>query len=211
MRLRLRLRAIAVTRLHDAFTMRAIVYDVDRMSCRSTVHALIAAHRPWDDPEALHRARMLELTAVPGDPLRRDHFAPGHFTASAFVLAPEREALLLVHHRKLDRWLQPGGHVEASDADLLAAARREVREETGIAELELERPGTFDLDVHPIPALGHELPHEHFDVRFLFRARTRELRVSAESKAVRWVALSELDGRVSDESVLRAVRKLTAS
>lgn len=181
------------------------------MSCRSTVHALIAAHRPWDTQEAEHQSRMLELTAVPGDPLRRDHFLPGHFTASAFVLAPDRTSLLLVHHRKLDRWLQPGGHVETTDRDLLAAARREVLEETGIAELELERPGSFDLDVHPIPALGHELPHEHFDVRFLFHATTRELVLSAESKAVRWVPLSELDARVSDESVLRAVRKLSSS
>lgn len=185
------------------------------MSCRATLHALLSAHAPWDAREAQHRARMLELTAVPGDPLRRDHFAPGHFTASAFVLAPDRAALLLVHHRKLDRWLQPGGHVEATDGDLLAAARREVLEETGIAELDLEQPGSFDLDVHPIPALGLELPHEHFDVRFLFRAGTSELRLSAESKAVRWVPLAELDAgsgsSVSDESVLRAVRKLSVS
>ena len=154
---------------------------------------------------------MLELCGASGDPLRRDHFEPGHFTASAFVLAPDRGALLLVHHRKLDRWLQPGGHVEPGDADLLAAARREVLEETGIAELALERTGSFDLDVHPIPALGPELPHEHFDVRFLFRAGTRALRLSSESKAVRWVPLSEIDRADSDESVLRAVRKLSES
>jgi 8-oxo-dGTP pyrophosphatase MutT (NUDIX family) len=181
------------------------------MSCRATLHTLLAAHRPWGDDEARHQARMLELCGAPGDPLRRDHFAPGHFTASAFVLAPDRSALLLVHHRKLDRWLQPGGHVEPGDADLLAAARREVLEETGIAELELERTGSFDLDVHPIPALGHELPHEHFDVRFLLRAGTRALRLSSESKAVRWVPLPEIEHAGSDESVLRAVRKLGQS
>jgi 8-oxo-dGTP pyrophosphatase MutT (NUDIX family) len=188
--------------------MESIDYDVDAMTCRTTLHALLSAHRAADAQESEHRARMLELCAVPGDPLRRDHFDPGHFTASAFVLAPDRGALLLVHHRKLDRWLQPGGHVEPGDADLCAAARREVLEETGLGELELERPGSFDLDVHPIPPLGSELAHHHFDVRFLFRAHERELRVSAESKAVRWVPLAEIGGAGSDESVLRAVRKL---
>jgi 8-oxo-dGTP pyrophosphatase MutT (NUDIX family) len=186
------------------------------MSCRASLRALLEAHHAADAEEARHRARMLELATVPGDPLRRDHFEPGHFTASAFVLCPERAALLLLHHRKLDRWLQPGGHIETDDADLIAAARREVLEETGIAELSLEHAGSFDLDVHAIPALGHELPHEHFDVRFLFRAGTRELRLSAESKAMRWVPLAELVASAgsstgSDQSVLRAMRKLGES
>jgi 8-oxo-dGTP pyrophosphatase MutT (NUDIX family) len=187
------------------------------MSCRATLRALLEAHRAANADEERHRARMLALANVPGatgeadvtvHPLRRDHFDPGHFTASAFVLSPDRAALLLVHHRKLDRWLQPGGHVEAGDADLIAAARREVLEETGIAGLALEHADSFDLDIHPIPALGSEPPHEHFDVRFLFRARTRDLRVSSESKAVRWVPLTEIGAAGSDESVLRAVRKL---
>jgi len=178
------------------------------MSCRTTLRALLEAHRAANADEARHRERMLELANATSDPLRRDHFEPGHFTASAFVLSPDRAALLLVHHRKLDRWLQPGGHVEASDLDLIAAARREVLEETGIAELELLQPASFDLDVHPIPALGRELPHEHFDVRFLFRAGTPELRLSSESKAVRWVPLAEIAAAGSDESVLRATRKL---
>src|SRR5262249_25749194 len=121
----------------------------------------------------------------------------------------------------LDRWLQPGGHLEASDADIVAAARREVLEETGIAELALHGAGCFDLDVHALPQLGSEPPHEHFDVRFLFVARSRALPVSAESKAVRWVPLSEIEAVTdtaparrdgasveSDESVMRVVRKI---
>jgi 8-oxo-dGTP pyrophosphatase MutT (NUDIX family) len=145
---------------------------------------------------------------VGGDPFRRDHFQPGHFTASGFVLSPRRDALVLVHHRKLDRWLQPGGHLEASDADIVAAARREIFEETGLAELAQQGDGSFDLDVHALPALGPEPEHEHFDVRFLFVARTPSLQVSAESKAVRWVPLSEIESVESDESVMRVVRKV---
>jgi 8-oxo-dGTP pyrophosphatase MutT (NUDIX family) len=151
---------------------------------------------------------MLALAATSGDPFRRDHFAPGHFTASAFILAPAGDGLLLVHHAKLDRWLQPGGHVEAGDSDLLAAARREALEEVGLADLPCEVEGPFDLDVHAIPARGAEPAHEHFDVRFLFRAPHERHERSEESHDARWFALRELDAAGFDASVLRAVRKL---
>ena len=119
---------------------------------------------------------------------------------------------LLILHPKLGRWLQPGGHVEALDTDLLAAARREVEEEVGLAQLPLACEGIFDLDVHRIPPLGREPAHEHFDVRFLFRAPDRTLRVGAETEAkvAHWVSLAELDDDASDASVLRAARKLAA-
>src|SRR5262245_7885037 len=124
------------------------------MSLRLALRSALEPYRPLDRVEAEHRERMLALADANGDPFRRDHFAPGHFTASAFILAPAGDALLLVHHAKLDRWLQPGGHVEADDVDLLAAARREALEEVGLADLPCEVEGPFDLDVHTIPARG---------------------------------------------------------
>ena len=163
------------------------------MDRRLQLHALLEAHRPLDDRERGFRARMLELIAAPDDPFRRDRFVPGHFTASAIVLAPEGGAMLEVHHAKLERWLQPGGHVEPSDATLEFAARREVEEETGLAELASE-PGArmpFDLDIHAIPSRGAEPEHLHFDVRFLFRARTRVCRAGDGARAVRWTDLTE--------------------
>lgn len=170
-------------------------------------------HACFDLVERAHRARMLQLTQAAGDPpagdpFARDHFEPGHFTASAFVLSPERDALLLIHHRKLDRWLQPGGHVEPGDADMLAAARREALEEVGMGELALGGEGPFDLDVHDIPARADEPGHAHFDVRFLFVAPSRSFALSSESKAARWVLLSELCGPHVDASVARAAAKL---
>ena len=109
------------------------------------------------------------------------------------------------------RWLQPGGHVEPHDADLLAAARREVAEEVGLFDLPLAVQAAFDLDVHRIPALGREPAHEHFDVRFLFRAQDRELRASEHgTETARWFALHELEAEGSDRSVQRAARKLRA-
>jgi 8-oxo-dGTP pyrophosphatase MutT (NUDIX family) len=178
------------------------------MPDRAALEHLLQAHTPRDATEREHRARMLALTRTPGDPFVRDHFVPGHFTASGFVVSPDSRALLLIHHRKLGRWLQPGGHVEVSDADLVSAARRELGEEVGLEDLPLESAGIFDLDVHAIPALGSEPAHEHFDVRFLFRAASLELGTGGDQELARWVPLHEIDALTSDRSVMRAVEKL---
>ena len=163
---------------------------------------------PHDQEEAGHLAAMSALAQAAGDPCRRDHFVPGHFTASAFILSPERDALLLIFHGKLARWLQPGGHVDVDDLDLLAAARREAAEEVGLSQLELLAPAPFDLDVHEIPALRGDPAHRHYDVRFLFRAETRAVQAASDAKAARWVPLPEIDLEISDRSVMRAVEKL---
>jgi 8-oxo-dGTP pyrophosphatase MutT (NUDIX family) len=177
---------------------------------RSALAEQLARHRPSAPLERRHVQRMQALLRAQ-DPFARSHFRPGHFTASAFVLSPERDALLLIHHRKLDLWLQPGGHVEAEDEDLIAAARREVLEEVGIPALKLLRPGIFDVDIHAIPARPDEPAHEHFDVRFLFSASARTLAAGEEIVAARWVPLPEVESVHSDHSVLRAVRKLSVA
>ncbi|MDB4977496.1 MAG: putative hydrolase [Myxococcaceae bacterium] len=153
---------------------------------------------------------MTELCDSVADPFARDSFEPGHFTASAFILSPARDALLLILHGKLGRWLQPGGHVDASDVSLLAAARREVREEVGIDELELLEPAPIDLDIHDIPERKHEPRHCHFDVRYLFRAPSLAYRAASDAKAARWVPLAQVDESLADGSVARVVAKLRA-
>jgi 8-oxo-dGTP pyrophosphatase MutT (NUDIX family) len=171
---------------------------------------LLAAHVPADPAEAAHQAALLALCGAPGDPCRRTHWAPGHFTASAFVLSPDRADLLLVWHTKLQRWLQPGGHIEPADADVFAAARREVAEEAGVADLELLGAGVFDLDVHAVPARGAEPAHQHFDVRPLFRALDDGLTHGSDAGGARWVPLGAIGPAATDESVLRALRKIRA-
>jgi 8-oxo-dGTP pyrophosphatase MutT (NUDIX family) len=123
----------------------------------------------------------------------------GHITASAVVLDAAAERTLLIYHRKLRRWLQPGGHVERSDADLVAAALREATEETGIAGLEID-PDPVHLDVHWVGT------HYHYDVRFIVRTpEGAEPSVNADVDQFLWVTADELPGIGTDDSVIDLV------
>lgn len=128
----------------------------------------------------------------------------GHLTAGALIVSRQTGCVLLLKHKQLGKWLQPGGHVEASDASVLDAAFREAREETGIGRdrLELLAPSGSLLPV-PADADGHYIPpcpskgedeHRHFDMRFvfLFDGDPRVVIDRAESDGFRWVTLDEL-------------------
>jgi 8-oxo-dGTP pyrophosphatase MutT (NUDIX family) len=185
------------------------------LAVRHHLTTLLTEHLPADDLESVHRGRMLDLATDDGDPFSRQSFEPGHFTASAFVVSPDLKSMLMILHSKLGLWLQPGGHIDPEDADVTAAARREVVEETGVSSLEpLDAfPNLLDLDIHPIPANPRkgEPPHEHFDVRVALRATTWEFEAGSDAQAARWVPLAEVDEIGTDESVRRALRKLRAA
>lgn len=154
--------------------------------------------------------RMLDLLECPEEAFTRRNVAPGHFTASAFVLCPERRRVLLVHHQKLGRWLQPGGHVEPSDLTLIAAARREVAEETGVATGPVLGEGIFDVDIHSIPASPKDGAHLHFDVRYAFVGDGAVLTASPEVLGARWVELDAVPSLTDELSVLRCTERLRA-
>lgn len=141
----------------------------------------------------------------------------GHMTGSAFIVDPHREQIVLLHHGKLDRWLQPGGHADG-DRDIAAVALREARKETGLPTLVLADPLTlapaeapplpFDADVHEIPARGTVAAHLHHDLRYLVFGDARESPlVSHESREVRWVPLAAVSDLTQEESIHRMIAK----
>lgn len=143
--------------------------------------ALLAYH-PVDPGQVA--LRELFLARLELDPHAWSRAAePSHLTASAVVLSRSLDAVLLVLHRKVGRWLQPGGHVDATDTSLAAAALREAVEETGVAALELVGRAPVRLDRHPAPC-GVE---HHLDVQFLVLAEDdAPVLVSEESLEVAW-------------------------
>lgn len=175
------------------------------MKGRPELLRLLRAHTPWDEREAAMLARIIAFVEAHENCFERG-LLEGHVTGSAWVVNPERTHALLVHHRRLGRWLQPGGHCDG-DPDVLGTALREVWEETGI-DAHPVSAAVFDVDAHDIPARGSEPAHVHYDIRFLAEAPlSAEPVVSPESRDVRWVPLDEIISMNTDDSVLRLASK----
>ena len=127
----------------------------------------------------------------------------GHFTASAWLVSRDLQRVLLTHHRKLNRWLQLGGHADA-DVFLARVALREAMEESGLADIEGESD-IFDLDRHWIPERAEVPGHWHYDVRFVVHAQgSEDFVVSEESHALAWREIAEIaEDPLADESLRR--------
>lgn len=150
--------------------------------------------------------RILDFVQQTPDCFNRSH-ATGHITGSAWLLSPDGNKALLTLHRKLGRWLQPGGHADGC-CDTLATALREAREESGIMGIVPLRREIYDVDIHRIPARAQEPEHLHYDVRYLLRAPHTRFSISHESDSLAWWTPQDFAIRHSelDEAVLRMAR-----
>ena len=177
--------------------------------------AVAASLRGFQDPADGEACKSRELTLLlieqTPEPFSRHQFTPGHVTASGMVLAPGGGQILLVHHRRLDRWLLPGGHVEPEDAAIAESARREVVEETGAVLDCAITPRLLGIDVHGIPPKGKEPYHLHHDALFGFHATSDRCMVSEESRAVLWCSPAEFDNYDIPLNIRRAYRRFLTS
>ena len=170
---------------------------------------LLADYRQHWPEQAQEQELFEQLLADPADPFVRERLA-GHFTASCWLVDRTGTRVLLTHHRKLDRWLQLGGHADG-DRDLARVALREAEEESGLTGLSVEAE-IFDLDRHWIPERGDVPGHWHYDARFVVHAGEDEgYVVSEESHDLAWREIAPIaDDDTADESMRRMARKWLA-
>lgn len=135
---------------------------------------------------------------------------PGHITGSAWIVDASREHVLLTHHAKLNKWLQPGGHADG-DENVLNVALREAEEETGVKNFTLLQEGIFDIDIHPIPERKDFGAHDHYDIRFLLQANKEEaLIITEESHDLAWIKIADLSRYNESLSLQRMAEKVKA-
>ena len=137
---------------------------------------------------------------------------PAHVTGSAWVVNPDRSRVLMMHHKKLNQWFQPGGHADG-DADIIRVALKETEEETGInaEHIKLVDGSIFDVDIHTIAPYGNDPQHEHIDVRFLLEIDDRiAVPGNDESHEVLWIDLLAVSHYNRNRSTYRMLEKTRA-
>lgn len=151
---------------------------------------LLNSYKPYDEDEESTKLRMLEFIQNYSNIYSRKQ-QYGHFTASAFILNKSMDKFLLIHHKKLNMWMQVGGHCD-EDENIDMVAMREAKEESGIRELSFFSENIFDLDIHIIPKINDEAEHYHFDVRFLLKSNDDDsLLHNEEVLNAKWISFFE--------------------
>lgn len=173
---------------------------------RKQLLSLISSYRAIHPEESDTVDRFLSFIEQHQDCFHRT-LEKGHITGSAWLVNRDQTKVLLTHHRKLNKWLQLGGHADG-EADLLSVAMQEAREESGLDHIMPVHQEIFDLDIHCIPRRRKAEAHVHYDVRFALQAMSSEpFQVSDESHDLAWADIKALEGYVSETSMLRMQRK----
>lgn len=156
--------------------------------------------------ESGFRDRMIELLSFTNCFERS--LLHAHFTASAWVVDTNFKSALLIHHAKLNRWLQLGGHADGIE-DLRVVAHKELEEESGLSNTRFYTDEIFDIDIHTIPERKGIPEHDHYDVRFLFVGDLdEEIQINHESIDVAWKAFDDIPALCNgNDSILRMIKK----
>ncbi len=164
-------------------------------------------YQPDNSDEIQFKEHMLDLLSTYGEQAFLRELKHAHFTASAWLVNSTFTEALLLAHKKLQQWLQPGGHADGN-TDLLAVALKEAQEETGLNKLLVHSANIFDIDIHCIPAKGTIAEHLHYDVRFLISVSAdQNVLLNEESLAYRWVGMATMTEVTDNTSIIRMANK----
>jgi len=167
---------------------------------------LLHQYKPTDPAEIKFKQQILDFIATYPNCFERT-LEIGHVTASAWILNKDKTKALLMHHAKLNRWFQLGGHCDGNP-DVLAVAIKEAQEESGIMGIEPVSGEIFDIDVHLIPENKKEKAHYHYDIRFLLQVVSDEVvTTNSESKELRWISGDPAELPTESRSVVRMFEK----
>ena len=172
---------------------------------REYLKSLLEKYYPTHVEEKVVKIQMLNFLKFCKDCFERS-CRIGHFTASSWLVNKDLSKILLMHHKKANRWLQLGGHCDG-DSNVLRVAIKEACEESGIDNIILLQEGIFDIGMHLIPQVKQELPHYHFDIRFLLKANDDKLTMNEEAYALKWFIPDEKEIPTSGSSILRMLSK----
>ena len=143
-----------------------------------------------------------------------DRTSPLHLTASAIVVHPSTERVLLRWHERHEAWMQVGGHGDPGETDPLAIALREAEEETGLIDLRPwpEGPGPpsiIQAVIVPVPANEKESAHEHGDLRYVLATESPDAVVAeSESTPLRWLSVDDALDLVIEENLRENIRRV---
>lgn len=174
---------------------------------RNQILGLLKTYRRRYPAESVTVKKISEFVGANSDCFCRE-LSIGHITGSAWVLDSTGTRVLLTHHKKLNIWVQLGGHADG-ETDILYVAKREAEEESGLRSIRVVSEELFDIDIHRIPGRGREVSHFHYDCRFLMQADDEDYYVSNESHDLAWISLAEIDTMTDEVSMLRMVEKTT--
>ncbi len=170
---------------------------------------LLENHTPFNQTEADMLQKMRQFVTANENCFDRT-LEEGHITGSAWLVDKDLKHVFFTHHKKLNRWLQPGGHSDG-DANTLAVAMREASEESGIEDVFIQPliQEIYDVDIHTIPARKNEPEHLHYDVRFILETdKIHPLKLSDESNQIAWISIEDIPSLANEASILRMLEKM---
>ena len=173
---------------------------------RNYLKNLLEIYNPICIEEKIVKRRMLEFLTVCTNCFERSCML-GHFTASSWLVNSNLSKVLLMHHKKLDKWQQLGGHCDG-DGNVLRVSIKEACEESGIDHIVPLEENIFDIDMHLTPQIKQEPPHYHFDIRFLLKVNGNDkVTMNQESKSLIWFSPDKRMLPTSSTSILRMLGK----